>query len=121
MHLSLIHIFPGCSNTWVLISDSGKALFVDYGSQSGILFNSGSISFEAGNRLRVLEHNLEILREQFGMRSIDVVLPSHYHDDHVNGLPYLQQHHGAQVWCYKNMRDILENPDVYKRQHIFAR
>lgn len=115
----LLHI-PGCSNTWVLISDSGKALFVDYGSQSGILFNSGSISFEAGNRLRVLEHNLEILREQFGMRSIDVVLPSHYHDDHVNGLPYLQQHHGAQVWCYKNMRDILENPHGYKLGCVFA-
>lgn len=109
----LLHI-PGTSNTWIVVSESGKALFVDYGCQSGIFFYGGSVFFEANNRQRMLEHNLDVLREAFGVRKIDLVLPSHYHDDHVNGLPYLQRHHGTQIWCYKNMKDILENPHGYK-------
>ena len=40
----LVHI-PGCSNTWVVISDSGKALFVDYGSQSRTFMYSYDIMF----------------------------------------------------------------------------
>lgn len=110
-HLVMI---PGCSNSWIVLSDSGKALFVDYGSQSFTFMYSFSIRFEAGNRLRGLEHNLSILREEFGMQSVDVALPSHYHDDHVNGLPYLQRHEGTRIWCYRNMSDILEHPHGYK-------
>jgi glyoxylase-like metal-dependent hydrolase (beta-lactamase superfamily II) len=109
----LVHI-PGCSNTWIVISDSGKALFVDYGSPSRTFMYSFDVLFEAGNRLRPLEHNLDILRDSFGMKQIDLAMPSHYHDDHVNGLPYLQQHHGAKVWCYENMTDILTHPHAYK-------
>lgn len=105
---------PGCSNTWIIVSDSGKALFVDYGSQSFTFMYSFNILFEAGNRLRMQEHNLDILRDKFGVTQIDLALPSHYHDDHVNGLPYLQKHHGTRVWCYENMTDILEHPHGYK-------
>ena len=75
---------------------------------------SYDIMFEAGNRLRMLEHNLDILKDSFGMKSIDLAMPSHYHDDHVNGLPFLQRHHGARIWCYENMTDILEHPHGYK-------
>ena len=105
---------PGCSNTWIVLSDSGKALFVDYGSQSGGFMYSFSVYFEAGNRLRMLEHNLDVLREEFGMKSVDLAMPSHYHDDHVNGLPYLQKHEGTNIWCYRNMTDILQHPHGYK-------
>ncbi len=105
---------PGCSNTWIIVSDSGKALFIDYGSQSGTFMYSYSVFFEAGNRLRMLEHNLDVLRDHFGVKSIDLILPSHYHDDHINGFPYLQKFHGTRVWCYENMSDILQHPHGYK-------
>ena len=116
-HLVMI---PGCSNTWIVVSDSGRALFVDYGSQSGTFMYSFNVMFEAGNRLRVLEHNLDVLRDHFGMKNVDVAMPSHYHDDHVNGLPYLQKHEGAEIWCYRNMTDILEHPHGYKLGCTFA-
>ncbi len=109
----LIHI-PGCSNTWIVVSDSGKALFVDYGSQSLTFMHSYTVFFEAGNRLRMQEHNLDLLRDQFGVKQIDLAMPSHYHDDHVNGLPFLQKHHGTRIWCYENMVDILQHPHGYK-------
>lgn len=116
-HLVMI---PGCSNTWIIVSDSGKALFVDYGSQNFTFMYSGSVWFEANNRLRHLEHNLDLLRNKFGVRQIDIAMPSHYHDDHVNGLPYLQRHHNTQIWCYHNMKDILEHPHGYKLGCTFA-
>jgi glyoxylase-like metal-dependent hydrolase (beta-lactamase superfamily II) len=44
------------------------------------------------------------------MKSVDVAMPSHMHDDHMNGFPHLIRHHGTRVWCYENMQDIFENP-----------
>jgi glyoxylase-like metal-dependent hydrolase (beta-lactamase superfamily II) len=105
---------PGCSNTWVLRSDSGKALFVDYGSLSGTFLFSYQLSHEANNYFRMLAHNLDVLQSEYGITKIDVAIPSHYHDDHVNGLPFLQKHYGTEVWCYENMKDVLENPSGYK-------
>ncbi len=51
----------------------------------------------------------EKLRVRYGLRFIDVAIPSHAHDDHLNGFPYLARHHGTKIWCYENM-EILENP-----------
>ena len=48
-----------------------------------------------------------------------VSVASHYHD-YVNGLPYLQKHHGTRIWCYENMVDILEHPHGYKLGCTFA-
>jgi glyoxylase-like metal-dependent hydrolase (beta-lactamase superfamily II) len=44
------------------------------------------------------------------VQRIEAVLPSHYHDDHVNGIPYLQRELGVECWAYENMRDILQDP-----------
>jgi glyoxylase-like metal-dependent hydrolase (beta-lactamase superfamily II) len=44
---------------------------------------------------------------------VDVAMPSHMHDDHLNGFPHLVRHHGAKVWCYENMVDVLQNPRGY--------
>lgn len=40
-------------------------------------------------------------------------MPSHMHDDHLNGFPHLVRHHRAKVWCYENMVDVLQNPRGY--------
>ncbi|MBZ5669561.1 MAG: MBL fold metallo-hydrolase [Acidobacteriia bacterium] len=37
-------------------------------------------------------------------------MPSHMHDDHLNGFPHLVKHYGAKILCYENMVDILQNP-----------
>jgi len=40
-------------------------------------------------------------------------MPSHMHDDHMNGFPHLKRHLGAKVWCYENMLDVFQNPRGY--------
>ena len=60
--------------------------------------------------MRFVEHTIPALKARYGLKSVDVAMPSHMHDDHLNGFPYLVRHHGTKIWCYDNMVDILENP-----------
>lgn len=98
------------SSFYALISNSGKALFVDYGAASGTHFSNFERATAVDQRIRFVEHSIDRLRREFGMKSIDVAIPSHMHDDHINGFPHLQKKFGARVWCFENMVDIFENP-----------
>jgi glyoxylase-like metal-dependent hydrolase (beta-lactamase superfamily II) len=109
----LVASYDTCSASYALISDSGKALFVDYGSASSSFFGSLANTSSVRDRMGFVEHTIPQLKAQYGLKSIDVIMPSHMHDDHVNGFPHLVRHHGAKVWCYENMVDVLQNPRGY--------
>ncbi|PYV87300.1 MAG: hypothetical protein DMG05_17875, partial [Acidobacteria bacterium] len=98
------------SSFYAILSNSGKAMFIDYGSASGLHFGNFERATATTDRIRFVEHNIEDLKSRFGMKSIEVAMPSHMHDDHMNGFPHLTRHHQTQVWCYENMVDIFENP-----------
>jgi hypothetical protein len=59
------------------------------------------------------EQLCEILEEN-NIRSIDFVIPTHYHDDHIGGIPFLQQKHGVPVYALENMVDVMKNPTHYR-------
>jgi glyoxylase-like metal-dependent hydrolase (beta-lactamase superfamily II) len=101
-----------CSSFYALISDSGKALFVDYGAASGNFIDSYIIhdTVPIHDRMRHIEHTIPELKAHYGLKSVDVAMPSHMHDDHLNGFPHLARHYGTKIWCYENMVDILQNP-----------
>ena len=107
-HLIAHHLTT--SSFYAILSRSGKAMFIDYGSASGLHFASFERATSVSDRIRFVEHNIEDLRARFGMQSIDVAMPSHMHDDHLNGFPHLSRRYGTRIWCYENMVDILENP-----------
>jgi len=106
----LIASYQTTSCFYAVVSDSGKALFVDYGSASNNFIDSSLKSLPTHDRLRFIAHTIPALQARYGMKSVDVAMPSHMHDDHLNGFPYLVRHHGAKIWCYDNMVEILENP-----------
>jgi glyoxylase-like metal-dependent hydrolase (beta-lactamase superfamily II) len=93
------------ANSYTLLADDGTALFLDYGFPSYAHFSAN---------FRFAEHSLDELRRVAGLKQIDVVLPSHYHDDHVCGLQYLHEHYGADLWVFENQADILAHPEAYK-------
>ncbi len=99
-----------CSNFYVIKSDSGKALFIDYPYASMGLFFVALHSPEPFARLRFIEHHLDELREQWGVTAIDVVIPTHIHNDHVCGIPYLQRHEGTKCWALDDVAKVLESP-----------
>jgi glyoxylase-like metal-dependent hydrolase (beta-lactamase superfamily II) len=98
--------------THFIISDSGKVLSLDYGYNTRAYFAPGK--HHLSNRRPCL-HGLSGLKKRFGVDRIDTVLVSHFHDDHINGIPMLQRVFGTEVWAGKHFSDILERPERYDR------
>ncbi len=97
------------SNAYVLLSESGKALLIDYGYD----FRTGESSGSDRSSRRPWLYTLPMLKRDYNVQKIDVVLPTHYHDDHVAGLNLLRRVEGTQVWAAENFADILEHPAHY--------
>jgi glyoxylase-like metal-dependent hydrolase (beta-lactamase superfamily II) len=97
------------STSYVLLSETGKALLVDYGYDFTRSLAAGT---DRASR-RPWLYTLDALKRDFGVRAIDVVIPTHYHDDHVAGLNLLRQVEGTQVWAAETFCDVLERPSDY--------
>lgn len=78
---------------YVIVSDSGHAFLWDV--------NAGEVGF------------LKDMEKIAGFRSIDFIIPSHYHDDHVGGINAAKKAYGAQLWAMDHLVDVLEHPSAY--------
>ena len=104
------HIYQskfGDASTWFILSDSSKALSIDYGYH---MFHSFGSSYPYPRNRRSILHGLDGLKQQFNIGGIDVVLVTHFHDDHVNGIPTLQRLYGTRCWAGENFAQILAEP-----------
>jgi glyoxylase-like metal-dependent hydrolase (beta-lactamase superfamily II) len=107
------HLFAhplATSTFYAIVSDSGKAMFIDYGSASWTFFQAFRDATDTYDYMRFVEHSIDRLQTKHGVKSIDVAIPTHIHDDHLNGFPHLASRYGTKVWCYENMVEILQNP-----------
>jgi glyoxylase-like metal-dependent hydrolase (beta-lactamase superfamily II) len=108
--------------SWYLISDSGKALVIDYGYSGGLGVlappGTGKIwqwpSYPTPARRRALLHGIDALKQRFGIDRIDVALIGHYHDDHVAGVPLLRRLFGTACWAPESFADLLEHPGAHR-------
>lgn len=97
------------ANSYVLLSESGKALIIDFGYD----FMAGMpLGWDRASR-RPWLYTIDRLKKDYGVEKIDVALPTHFHDDHVAGLNVLRDVEGTEVWAAENFSEILENPDDY--------
>lgn len=98
-----------CSCFYVLLSQSGKALFIDYGH--GYIANMHTEADHEGlDRMRFVEHHLKELRRDYGVTAIDLVIPTHVHDDHTCGIPHLQRFYGTQCFALEQVAQVLSDP-----------
>jgi glyoxylase-like metal-dependent hydrolase (beta-lactamase superfamily II) len=103
-----------------IVGASGRALAIDYGywhaSGSGAFdldLDSDLVlapSYSYAERRRPLLHSLQPLREQAGVEQIAAVLPTHYHDDHICGIPLLQRLYDTPCWAPANFARLLADP-----------
>ena len=100
------------AQTHFVISESGKILTIDYGYNTRAYASPGK--HHLSNR-RPFLHGMDGLRETFGAEKIDAVLVSHFHDDHVNGMPMLQRLFDAEIMASEVFSDLLERPMRYDR------
>ena len=98
-----------CSNFYVLLSDSGKACFIDYG-HAFWAHMAVAQEREDGDTMRFVVHHLHELQETYGVHDIDLVLVTHIHDDHTAGIPYLVRHESTRVWALDEVAQVLEDP-----------
>jgi glyoxylase-like metal-dependent hydrolase (beta-lactamase superfamily II) len=117
-HLVAHHLTT--SSFYAILSDSGKAMFIDYGAASGLHFSKFLDATATTDRIRFVEHSIADLKRNHNLKSVDVAMPSHMHDDHMNGFPHLTRHYGTRIWCYENMQDIFENPRGHNLGCILA-
>lgn len=89
------------ANSYALLSDSGKALLVDFGYDTACTASST----ERAAR-RTLLWSVEGL-------DVQAVVVTHFHDDHVAGLNLLREVTGAEVWAPANVAPVLEQPERF--------
>ncbi len=97
------------ANSYVLLSRNGKALLIDYGYD----FTPGFAAGADRAARRPWLYSLDNLKSRFGVTQIEVVIPTHYHDDHVAGINLLRRIEQASVWAPVNVTDILTKPAEY--------
>jgi glyoxylase-like metal-dependent hydrolase (beta-lactamase superfamily II) len=78
---------------YVIVSDTGHAFLWDV--------NAGEVEF------------LKDMEKIAGFGSIDFVVPSHYHDDHVGGINAVKKAYGTQLWAMDHLVDVLQHPAAY--------
>jgi glyoxylase-like metal-dependent hydrolase (beta-lactamase superfamily II) len=97
------------ANYYVVLSGSGKALLIDFGYD----FLTGIPAGADRASRRPWLYCIGKLKSEYGVKSIDTVLLTHYHDDHVAGCNVLRDVEGSQIWAAENFADILEHPTDY--------
>jgi glyoxylase-like metal-dependent hydrolase (beta-lactamase superfamily II) len=103
---SLVQVTSSCAHFTVLMGPDGRALFFDYGF--------ASYDHMAGAGTRFVEHSLRELERELGLRSVDVVVPTHFHDDHVAGIGLLRERYGCEVWAFEEFADVLRRPHAHR-------
>ena len=105
----LLESAGSCCTWYVLRSDDGHALLIDLGYQT----SAHAVPHAFGYLVRFLPLQLEALFEEHSIRTIDAILISHYHDDHIIGVPYLQKRWSTPVWCLDRIAPVLREPDRF--------
>ena len=105
----LLHNRSSTSFSYALVSETGSALLLDFGYD----FNTGLPAGTDRAARRPWLYTIDRLKRDHGVRSIDVAIPTHYHDDHVAGLNLLRDVEGTQVWAPDNFSHVLEAPERF--------
>ncbi len=102
----LLHNRTSHAFTYVLVSETGKALLFDFGYD----FISGIPAGTDRAARRPWLYTLDRLKRDHNVTSVDVVIPTHYHDDHVAGINLLRAVEGTRVWAPDNFAHVLADP-----------
>lgn len=97
------------ATTYVLLSDAGGALFLDFGYD----MVAGLPVGEDRSSRRPWLPSLRVLRRDFGVDRVEVAVPTHYHDDHVAGFNLLRDVEGTRIWAERSIADVLGAPSRY--------
>ena len=91
-------------NLAVVLSESGEALFIDDG-----LCNWVPLPERAGFH----RSTVESLKKALGIKKVSLVIPTHYHGDHIENIADLVDDEGTEVIALDIVAGPMENPELY--------
>ncbi|MBI4026603.1 MAG: MBL fold metallo-hydrolase [Verrucomicrobia bacterium] len=91
-------------NCAVLVSETGHALMVD----DGLCCWTPLLERAAHHRAVIAD-----LKRALGIRKIEVIVPTHYHGDHIENIPDLAAMEGSEVVCLDVVAEVIEHPDRF--------
>lgn len=91
-------------NLAVLISESGEALFVDDGLCNWVPLRE---------RKEFHRRTIESMKKALGIRRVSLVIPTHYHGDHIENIPDLVETDGTELLSLDIVAGPMENPELY--------
>lgn len=94
------------STCYVVLSNTGEALQIDFGYDMTTGLPTGN---DRAARRPWLA-SVPALKKLYGVTKISVALPTHYHDDHVAGMPLLRDVEGTEIWSPSNVAPVLADP-----------
>ncbi|MDQ0643114.1 MBL fold metallo-hydrolase [Microbacterium murale] len=103
-HLLMNRTSMSCS--YVVLSETGEALIIDYGYD----MTTGLVPSQERAARRPWLASLPALRRNHGVTRITVALPTHYHDDHIAGMPLLRDVEGTELWIPENVAPTMADP-----------
>jgi glyoxylase-like metal-dependent hydrolase (beta-lactamase superfamily II) len=105
------------AETYFVLGASGRVLALDYGYDTAGLRLPQRPAFSTR---RTLLHGAAAMAQHGGDGKIATVVATHYHDDHICGIPLLQRLFGTELWACENFADVLERPDHYGRPCLWT-
>lgn len=103
-HLLMNRTSMSCS--YVVLSETGEALIIDYGYD----MTTGLVPGQERAARRPWLASLPALRHDHGVTHVTVALPTHYHDDHIAGMPLLRDVEGTELWIPENVAPTMADP-----------
>ena len=89
-------------------------LFVDAQGR-GCLVDPGPCIWESWeDSVAAMHADLDLLEQETGLRSIELVLITHYHGDHIQFCDLLRERYGATIAATADVADIMERPEDFR-------
>lgn len=92
-------------NMVIFISDEGDGLIVDPGPCA--------YDLSPDERKKKFFHDLDTFERDFGLKQVSMALLTHFHGDHIDFAPYLEERYGAEVVTTIENADIINHPSKY--------
>lgn len=102
---NVFEVTNSSANTYIVRDGTGHGLFIDCGYTSNAAI--------AANPHRFIDHLTPHLESELGISQVEWFLPTHYHDDHLAGLPALQLRYATKVATAPELQDIIAHPERY--------
>ena len=101
----VVEVTNSSATTYIVCDGEGHGLFIDCGYTSDAPIGA--------NPHRFVDQLTPYLEAGAGVKEVEWFLPSHYHDDHLAGLPALQNRYGTRVATSPELQEILEYPERF--------